>query len=372
LNNEKLLNAFRIVIWGARLSGSKTLSTHLTGLLFRTHHRAASSRFFYVKTLKRVVQLGGDPEQEYLSDGMTEEMITRLGQLQPEQLGVIARTSVMGYKHNNHLDQIARDLGVQYVVGGSVRRSASQLRITARVIRVKDQTQLWAGAYDRNAEDILRLQSQVAEAVADAIQLNLTPQKRAILASVQTVNADAYDAYLRGRYMLDRRNVEGLQKAILSFQQSIDIDPHYAPAYAALGDSYGLMVAYGISPEESVQKAQSMARKALAIDNSIAEAHATLALIAQNHDLNLAEAEREYQLAFNYDPNYGIAHMWHSLILQVRGRFEESLRELELAHTLDPLSLQIRVAKGVNLYAARRYDHAIQSLVHSKGIAFSL
>ena len=124
--------------------------------------------------------LTGDPEQEYLSDGMTEEIIARLGQLQPEQLGVIARTSVMGYKHSNHLDRIARDLGVQYIVEGSVRRSSSQVRMTAQVIRVKDQTQLWAGMYDRNAEDILRLQSDFAEAVADAIQLKLTPEKRTL------------------------------------------------------------------------------------------------------------------------------------------------------------------------------------------------
>jgi TolB-like protein/Tfp pilus assembly protein PilF len=306
--------------------------------------------------------LTGEPEQEYLSDGMTEEMITRLGQLQPEQLGVIARTSVMGYKRSHDLHQIARDLGVQYVVEGSVRRSGNQVRVAAQMIQVKDQTQLWAETYDRNTEDILRLQSDVAGSVADAIKLNLTPQKRSNLASVRIVSPQAYDAYLRGRYMLDRRTAEGFQKAVLNFQQSIDADPSYAPAYAALGDCYGLMVAYGISPEDSVQKAQSMARKALAIDSSIAEAHATLALIAQNHDWNFAEAEREYRLAFASDPNYAIAHLWHSIILEVKGRVEESLLELEIAHALDPRSLLIRAAEGEYLYAARRYDEAIQSL----------
>jgi len=177
--------------------------------------------------------LTGDAEQEYLSDGMTEEMITQLGQLQPEQLGVIARTSVMGYKHNNHIDQIARELGVQYLVEGCVRRSGDRLRITTQVIQVKDRTQLWAGTYDRNAADILRFQSDVAAAVTGAIRLKLTPQKRTILASARIVNPQAYDAYLRGRYMLDRRTVEGFQKAVVSLLQSIDADPNFALAYAA-------------------------------------------------------------------------------------------------------------------------------------------
>jgi tetratricopeptide (TPR) repeat protein len=274
---------------------------------------------------------------------MTAEMITRPGQLQPEQLGVIARASVMGYRHSNHLDQIARDLGVQYVVEGGVRRSASQLRITAQAIRVKDQTQLWAGMYDRNAEDILRLQSDVAGPVADAIQLKLTPQKRIILANAKTVNAEAYDAYLRGRYMLERRTGESFQNAVISLQLSINADPNFALAYGALGDCYGLIAAYGISAEGSIEKARSMARKALMIDNSIAEAHGTLALIAQFHDRNWVEAEREYRAL---DPNYMIAHMWHSVILEAEGRFEEQMRELEIAHVLDPHSLLIRVTEG--------------------------
>lgn len=310
--------------------------------------------------------LTGDPEQEYLSDGMTEEMITRLGQLQPEQLGVIARTSVMGYKHNNRLDGIARELGVQYVVEGGVRRSGSQLRITAQVIRVNDQTQIWAGMYDRNAEDILHLQSDLAEAVADAIQLKLTPQKRTILANAMTVNAEAYDAYLRARYMLARRTSEGFQNAVKSLQVSIKAEPDFALAYAALGDCYGVMAAYGMSREDSIEKAQSMARKALAIDNSIAEAHATLALMAQFHDRNFAEAENEYRVAFSFDPNFAVAHMWHSVMLEAKGRFEEDMRELEIAHKLDPLSPMFRAAEGESLYVARRYDQAIELLTRAQ------
>jgi TolB-like protein/DNA-binding winged helix-turn-helix (wHTH) protein/Flp pilus assembly protein TadD len=310
--------------------------------------------------------LTGDPDQEYLSDGMTEEIITRLGQLQPEQLGVIARTSVMGYKHRNHLDQIARELGVQYVVEGSVRRSSNQVRMSAQVIRVKDQTQLWAGMYDRSAEDILRLQSDFAEAVADAIQLKLTSQKRTLLASAQTVNAEAYDAYLRGRYMLNRRTSESLQNAVISLQQSIKADPTFALAYAALGDCYGVMAAYGISEEDSIRKAESMSRKALAIDNSIAEAHASLALMAQFHDRNFAEAESEYLLAFSFDPNFAIAHMWRSVMLEAKGRFEEDMRELEIAHRLDPLSPMFPGAEGESLYMARQYDQAIETLTRAQ------
>jgi tetratricopeptide (TPR) repeat protein len=263
----------------------------------------------------------------------------------------------MGYKHNHHLDQIARDLRVQYIVEGSVRRSASQVRITAQVIRVKDQTQLWAGMYDCTAEDILRLQSDFAKAMARAIQLNLTSYKPTML-----------DAYLRGRYMIGRHTSESFQNGVASLQMSIKADPNFALAYAALADCYGLMAAYGISAEDSIKNAQYMSRKALAIDNSIAEAHATLAVMAQFHDGNFAEAENEYRLAFSFDPNYATAHMWHFVMLEAKGRFEEGMRELEIAHTLDPGSPLIPIAEGESLYMARRYDQAIETLTRVQGM----
>ena len=162
--------------------------------------------------------------------------------------------------------------------------------------------------------------------------------------------------------MLNRRTSESFEKAVMSLQLSINRDPNFPPAYAALGDCYGVMAAYGVSPEDSIKKAKFMARKALAIDNSIAEAHATLAVMAQFHDRNSVEAENEYRLAFALDPNYAIAHMGHSVILEAEGRFEEEMHELEIAHRLDPRSPLIPVANGESLYMARRYDQAIDTL----------
>jgi TolB-like protein/DNA-binding winged helix-turn-helix (wHTH) protein/Tfp pilus assembly protein PilF len=307
--------------------------------------------------------LTGNPDQEYLTDGVTEEMITQLGRLQPERLGVIARTSVMGYKHGDErMDQIGRELGVQYILEGSVRRDGSRMRITAQLIQVKDQSHLWAREYEHSLKDLFALQDDVTAGVAQEIQSRLALEPRNRAGRNHPVTPEAYDAYLLGRYSLNRRTAEGYRNAERYFQAAIAADPNYALAYTGLAESYLLMAANGSSLQAVSLQARTAANKALTIDPTLAEPHAILGLIAQNHDWNWPESEREFKMAMALDPNDATPHHWYSGNLVVRGRFEECFRENAIARQLDPLSLIIRTAEGEYLYLARQYDDAIGKL----------
>jgi TolB-like protein/DNA-binding winged helix-turn-helix (wHTH) protein len=305
--------------------------------------------------------LTGDPEQEYLTDGLTDETIARLGALQPERLGIVARTSVMGYKHGDKpLDQIGRELDVQYVLEGSVRRDRNRLRITAQLIQVKDQSHIWAQEYDRSSQDVIALQDDVAAGVTQEIQSRWAVELRNHPVRHQPATPQAYDAYLKGRYSLNRRTEAGLHNALGYFHAAADADPGYALAYVGLADCYILMVSnYDVSPEAPVLQARTAANKALALDPGLGEPHAVLALIAQNHDWNWEESEREFKLAMAADPADPTAHFWYSNGLAVRGRFDEGFREMAVARRLDPLSLPIRISEGAEFYMARRYDDAL-------------
>ncbi|MGA9472101.1 MAG: winged helix-turn-helix domain-containing protein [Terriglobales bacterium] len=306
----------------------------------------------------------GDATQDYFSDGLTEEMISQLGNLDPAHLGVIARTSVMHYKHAQApLTQIAKELGVQYVIEGSVRRDAGRVRITAQLIQVKDQTHLWARQYDRDLNNLLALQSEIAREIANEIEFSLSGRRPidAAPAPSHGPNAyEAYDLYLRGRFFWNKRTLEGFREAIEYFQQAIAKDPGYARAYAGLADSYTLLGGYGVTPQtESMPKARAAALKALELDSSLAEAHTSLALITENFDFDWPKAEQEYRRAIELNPSYATAHQWYAEYLALLGRFDEALAESERARALDPLSLIIAADKGAILYYARRYDEAI-------------
>jgi TolB-like protein/DNA-binding winged helix-turn-helix (wHTH) protein/Flp pilus assembly protein TadD len=305
----------------------------------------------------------GDGSQEYLSDGLTEEMIMHLGNLDPEHLGVIARTSVMQYKNSRaSLDQIGRDLAVEYVLEGSIRRDSSNVRVTAQLIRVKDQTHIWARQYDREFTGLLDLQSEIAQGVADEIQLALRQHKSeyASGSAFSPRNNDAYDAYLKGQYFFNKRTAANLQEAIAYFRQATAKDPSYARAYAGLADSYALLAAYSVQPpSELMSRARTSALKALEIDNNLPDAHAALALIVQDHDWDWNMAEKEFHRAIELNPNNATAHHWFAEHLMWRGRFGEALQESEKARQLDPLSLIIAADNGAILYFAGRYDAAI-------------
>lgn len=312
--------------------------------------------------------LTGDSGEDYFSDGLTEEMIAQIGPLDPDHLGVIARTSVMHYKHSDEtLEQIGRELGVQYVLEGSVRRDSDKVRVTAQLIQVKDQRHLWSRQYDRELSHLLTLQSEIAHEAAGEIQRTLGDDHERpsnYLAARPALSPDAYQAYdlcLRGRYFLNKRTPEGFQQATDFFQQAIAKDSTYARAYAGLADSLALMSAYDVAPpRELIPKARAAAVKAVQLDDGLAEAYTSLAVIAQNYDWDWKTAEGDYRRAIQLDPNYATAHHWYAEFLSWQGRFDEAFAEMERARQLDPLSLIVASDDGVILFYARQYDAAIE------------
>ena len=309
----------------------------------------------------------GDPGQEYFSDGLTEEMISQLGNLDPSHLGVIARTSVMHYKHSQEsIPEIGKGLGVQYVIEGSVRRDSERVRITAQLIQVKDQSHLWAREYDRDLGHLLDLQAEIALAVANEIEFSLSGQRpiqvaRETAAPPGAKSYDAYDLYLKGRYFWNKRTEEGFSQAADYFQQAINKDPNYGRAYAGLADTFTLMSTWYVSPQnELMPKARAAALRALELNESLAEAHASLALIKENYDYDWPGSEKEFRRAIQLDPQYATAHQWYAEFLGWQGRFQEAFAESERARQLDPLSLIIASDYASILYNSRQYDNAVK------------
>ncbi len=305
--------------------------------------------------------LTGDTGQDYFSDGLTEEMITQLGRMHAERLGVIARTSAMQYKQTKKSTaQIGRELGVDYILEGSVRRVGDHVRISAQLIHVSDQTHLWADSYEGDLRDILVLQSAVAQVIARQIEIKLTPEQQARLARSRTVNPQAYEAYLKGRYFWNKRTEEGYKEAIVYFREALERDPAYAQAYAGLADAYALLSeGYGMPRIEAVAKARAAALKALELDGTLAEAHASLALIRMHFDWDWLGAQKEFRQAIELNPGYATAHHWYAYSLLATGLTEEALQEIQRAEESDPLSLIIKKDEAEILYFGRHYDEAI-------------
>jgi len=309
-----------------------------------------------------IENLSRDPEQDYLSDGVTEEMIVQLGGLNPERLGVIARQSAMAYKGTRkRVDEIGRELGVDYLVGGSARRENHHVRITAHLIQVRDQTELWAESYDRDVGDLLGLERELAAAIAQKIRVALAPH----FARAARRDADprAHEACLHGRFWLNKRTPETLDKAIACFERAAAIDERHALAYTGLADCYDLTGYYGTqAPETIYPKAKAAAAKAIALDPALPEAHALLGEVSYLYDWDWSAAERELAHAVALGPNCVVARQWRGVFLSLRGRHEEALAELAAASELDPLSLLVGTQIGLALYAARRYDDALERL----------
>ncbi|HME00407.1 MAG TPA: tetratricopeptide repeat protein [Terriglobia bacterium] len=307
--------------------------------------------------------LSGDTAQKYFSDGFTDELITEVAHL--SNLGVIARPSVQNYPPGTHkpIDQIGRELHVNYILEGTVIKDANRVRIIARLIQVSDQTDLWSESYERNLEDILSLQRDVAEAIAGQIQAKLTTQERARLAPAGPVNPRAYDAYLRGRYHWNKRTPQDITSAIDYFQQAIHEDPNYAVAYAGLADAYALLGSVpndAQPPRVAMPQAEENVVKALALDNSLAEAHASLAYVKLSFDWQWPEAERHFKQALDLNPSYATGHQWYALYLVAMGRMNEAIAEIGRAQQLDPLSIII-IAAAAHIYnQAGQYDKALE------------
>jgi TolB-like protein/Tfp pilus assembly protein PilF len=307
--------------------------------------------------------LSGDAAQDYFSNGLTEEMITQLGRLEPERLGVIARTSAMQYKGaRKDARQIGTELGVDYLLEGSVRREGSRVRVSAQLIQVRDQSHRWAEDYDRDLRDILALQSEVAGTIAQQIRLKLTPEQHARLQNARAVNAEAYEDYLKGRFFWNKRSVEGHQKAIEYFQKAVALDPNYAQAYAGLADSYALLGSWSnlVMPRrEAMSQARAAAEKALALDDSLADAHASLGFVKMHYDWDFSGAEKEFQRAIALNPGYATAHHWYAYDLVALARLDDALAEIRRAQQTDPLSVIISRDVGELLLFAGRDDEAI-------------
>ncbi|MBI3934701.1 MAG: winged helix-turn-helix domain-containing protein [Acidobacteria bacterium] len=302
------------------------------------------------------------PEQEYFADGMTEEMIAQLGRLNPAQLGVIARTSAMQYKRTTKgVDQIGKELSVDFVLEGSVRRAGERVRITSQLIRVRDQSHLWAESYDRTMDDVLAIQTECAGRIAHSLALELLPSQREAMTRASTRDPAAYEAYLQGRYYWNKRSEEGFRKAIGFFERAIELDPSYALAYVGLSDVYDVLGMFSVlPPKEAYEKAQAATKKALVIDERLAEAHSSLAYARFLYEWDWAGAEREFGMGLDLNPNYVVGHYWYALFLAAMGRFDEAFSHIEEARQLDPLSLVVKNHHGWILYFARQYEQAVE------------
>jgi serine/threonine-protein kinase len=302
------------------------------------------------------------PEQDnkYFSDGLTEEIIANLSRLR--NVRIISRTSVMQFERTGKtMKQIGSELGVQYVLEGSVRKSGSDLRITAQLVDTGQDVYLWSEKYSGTMGQIFDFQEDVAVRIVKALRMRLTPGERKNLKRRSTQNTEAYQLYLRGRFFWNKRSKESIFTAIRYFEEAIQIDAGYALAWAGIADSYNLLGEYESIPrKELYPKARAAADKALELDTGLAEAHTSLALLIMLNELDWVTSEKEYKLAIRLNPNYPTSHHWYAEWLLYNGRTGEALREIARAAELDPLSAAILKDQGLTLYYARDYDGAIE------------
>src|SRR6266850_1555792 len=306
--------------------------------------------------------LSSDADQDFFSDGFTEEMIAELGKLDPDHLGVIARTTTRLYKNaKKNIGQIRQELGVDYVLEGSIRRAANRIRITAQLVQTTDMTHLWAESYDRDVSDVLAIQSEVAMKIARSLTLAL---KRPHADASQTASSafPAYELCLRGKFFRGQATEEGARKAIEYFQKAIALDPSYAPAHSGLADSYRLLGAPGWEveqPAELLRKAKAGAERALQLDPQSSEAHAVLSMVKLDYEWDLPGSEREVLEALRLNPSSVQAHQYYSSTLTTMGRLEDAVREAHRAMELDPLSATAGASLAIRYWYIGRIDEAI-------------
>jgi TolB-like protein/DNA-binding winged helix-turn-helix (wHTH) protein/tetratricopeptide (TPR) repeat protein len=354
---ERLLTSFK---WKISASVLLLLVVSLSGWkLYSRYHPSLVIRSLAVLPLE---SLSSDASQEYFADGMTDELISDLGQI--SALRVISRTSVMGYKHaRKPLPQIARDLNVDAVVEGTVLRSGEQVRITAQLIEAPTDKHLWSQSYQGELRDTLALQSQVARAIADQIRINLSPREQTALNNVKVVNPQAYQSFLKGRFFWNKRTADGLKVALAYFNQAIEEDPKYAQAHSGLADTYSLLGDWQyavMTPKEALPKAKAAAIKALELDSALGEAHNSLAFCLDGFDWDFESAGKEFQRAIELNPGYATAHHWYAWHLSLLGRYDEAIAEMRKAQDLDPLSLIINADFAELLVLAHSYDESIR------------
>jgi TolB-like protein/Tfp pilus assembly protein PilF len=305
--------------------------------------------------------LSGDPKQEYWADGMTDELITHLAKIR--DLRVISRTSAMRFKNTTlPLGEIARQLGVGALIRGSVVVSDRKVRIRAQLINPFTDDHLWVDSYERELGDVMTLQRQIAYAIACQIRSRLTPEEEAGFAGVRSVNAEAYEAYLKGRFFWNKRTKADLERSFAYFRQAIAADAAYAAPYAGLADCYILMNVFGLSsPHVVCPKAREAAEKALELDEGLPEAHNSLAAVRHLYYWDWPGSEQEFRRALELDRNCAVAHHWYAVLLSLLQRHEEAIAQVLAARDLDPLSLVVNAFVGFIYMKAGRHDRAIEA-----------
>lgn len=350
-------------VW--RVAGVVLIAAAITGGYFISQFRepASASSGKIMMAVLPFQNLSGDAAQDYFSDGLTDEMIAQLGRLHPSRLGVIARSSSMRYKNSaKPIREIGNELGVRYALEGTVRRSGSRVRVTAQLVAVHDQSQLWSETYERDINDVLAIQQDVAGHIVNSLLLELLPAGHSVTGKPSTSSAAAFEDYLQGRYLWSRRTTEGVKKALEYFQKAIEKDPNYALAYTGIADSYmvwGGRLA-GVPANVAYPRAREAALRALQLDDSLAEAHATLAGVRFEYDWDFAGAEKSMRRAIELNPAYASAHQWYAEQLAAMGRHEEAIAESRRALALEPYSLSINLVYGQMLLYARQYDAALE------------
>ena len=324
------------------------------------HSQPASGKLMILVT--PFENLSGDPGQEYLSDGLTDEMITRLGQIAPSRLSVIARSTAMQYKHTQKsVDQIARECRPDYILEGGLRRQDNRFRVTAQLFKVGDQGSLWTEGYDRDAGDLLIIQQDVADRIAQSLSLAVLPVTPKVAEGATSHNAVAYDDYLKGLFALNKRTQSDLRQSIAYFEEATSREPGFASAYAALASAYNVGAGWDFfSPDDAYSRAKAAAQKALRLDDSLSDAHAAYAEVLHDYDWNWSKAEQEYQHALELNPSSALGHKAYAEYLTHAGRYNEALAEIRRAQSLDPGSLVISALVCYVYYHAREYDRAIE------------
>jgi TolB-like protein/DNA-binding winged helix-turn-helix (wHTH) protein/Flp pilus assembly protein TadD len=286
--------------------------------------------------------LSGDANEDYFADGLTEEMIAQLGQVQPSRLGVIARTSIVHYKHTKEsIAEIGRELGVGYVMEGSVRRAGGRVRITAQLIQAAQQTHVWAETYERSLDDVLTIQTEIAQKVTDSLSIELLPARTRLDANAH-LNLDSYDKYLLGLHELGQGSKDSVTKAIHYFQEAIEEEPKDARLYSALSQAYDAATTYYSSPAEVMPRAKEAALKAVELDPNLASAHVKLGYVHLFYDWDWPAAEKEYRRALEINPSSPEAQLGYANYLGTLGHFDEALSRVQQAYLYDPLAVESR------------------------------
>jgi TolB-like protein/DNA-binding winged helix-turn-helix (wHTH) protein/Flp pilus assembly protein TadD len=303
--------------------------------------------------------LSNDPSQDYFSDGITDALTTELAQI--GALRVISRTSADHFKGTREtLPEIGRKLNVEAIVEGSVTRSENRVRITAQLIDVQTDRHLWARSYERDIQDILGLQAEVSRDIASEVKIKLTPQDQARLSNARSIAPETYEAYLKGRYYLEKLSISGFKEGLGYYQQAVTRDPNYAPAYVGLAECYEALGMWGaLPPREARSQAKTAAEKALALDDTLGEAHGALGHIHFTYDWDWPDAEREFKRALELDPSTSITRVRYATYLSAMGRHDEALAQIKEAHALDPVSHITNGLMGAVYFWARRFDEAI-------------